>query len=48
MQMLDSRGGGAPSGLDGSSSAPPQSRQPQPQNAPTLTDDNDFDDDIPF
>ncbi|MCZ6641751.1 MAG: single-stranded DNA-binding protein [Gammaproteobacteria bacterium] len=48
LQMLDSRGGGGsggggpPSGFE--SSAPPTS---QPQNAPTLTDD-DFDDDIPF
>ncbi|MCZ6459743.1 MAG: single-stranded DNA-binding protein [Gammaproteobacteria bacterium] len=47
MQMLDGRGGGGgdgggpPSGFE--SSAPPS----QPQNAPTLTDD-DFDDDIPF
>ncbi len=45
LQMLDSRGGGEggpPAGFE--SSAPPTS---QPQNAPTLTDD-DFDDDIPF
>jgi len=45
MQMLDGRGGGGgdppPNGFE--SSAPPS----QPQNAPTLTDD-DFDDDIPF
>ncbi len=47
MQMLDGRGGGGgdgggpPSGFE--SSAPPS----QPQNAPTLKDD-DFDDDIPF
>ncbi len=47
LQMLDSRGGGegGPPPPDGfESSAPPTS---QPQNAPTLTDD-DFDDDIPF
>ncbi len=45
MQMLDSRGGGGdpPSGFESSASAPAS----QPQNAPTLTDD-DFDDDIPF
>ncbi|TDJ36970.1 MAG: single-stranded DNA-binding protein [Gammaproteobacteria bacterium] len=45
LQMLDGRGGGGgggpPNGFE--SSAPPS----QPQNAPTLTDD-DFDDDIPF
>ncbi len=47
MQMLDGRGGGGgdgggpPSGFE--SSAP----KSQPQNAPTLKDD-DFDDDIPF
>ncbi len=47
MQMLDGRGGGGgdgggpPSGFE--SSAPPS----QPQNAPTLKDD-DFDDDIPI
>ncbi len=47
MQMLDGRGGGGgdgggpPSGFE--SSAPTS----QPQNAPTLKDD-DFDDDIPF
>jgi single-strand DNA-binding protein len=42
LQMLDSRGGGAPTGFE-SSSAPPQR-----DNAPTVTDDDDFDDDIPF
>jgi single-strand DNA-binding protein len=44
MQMLDSRGGSdAPSGFESS---------PQPasasSNAPTISDDDDFDDDIPF
>lgn len=42
MQMLDGRGGGAPTGFE-SSSRP----APQEDNAPTLSDD-DFDDDIPF
>lgn len=59
LQMLDSRGGaqqgggmgggyssepsGAPTGFDqGSRSMPP------PDNSPTLTDDTDFEDDIPF
>jgi len=53
LQMLDSRGGGggmgggmgapqgAPSGFE--SSAPPMA-----DNAPTLSDDTDFEDDIPF
>jgi single-strand DNA-binding protein len=64
LQMLDSRGGGAPSGFE-SGSEPPESRSgseprsgsesrsgaPAPQqadNAPTLSDDDNFDDDIPF
>jgi single-strand DNA-binding protein len=49
MQMLDSRGGGAPTGFESSSSGSSYDRgQPQPaSNAATLSDD-DFDDDIPF
>lgn len=46
MQMLDSRGGdgGAPSGFEPrGNSAPAQS-----DNRPTLPEDDDFDDDIPF
>jgi single-strand DNA-binding protein len=43
MQMLDSRGGGAPTGVESSSQAAP----PEQDKAPTLSDD-DFDDDIPF
>jgi single-strand DNA-binding protein len=47
LQMLDSRGGpsdGAPSGFERS-----QSNQRGPMdNAPTLSDADDFDDDIPF
>lgn len=56
LQMLDSRGGGgggmgggmgapqgAPSGFESSSSSPPMA-----DNAPTLSDDTDFEDDIPF
>jgi len=58
LQMLDSRGGGAqagggmtasnaepsgaPSGFSGGNQAPPM------DNSPTLTDDTDFEDDIPF
>ena len=55
LQMLDSRGGagggmggpsGAPTGFESSSSS--QSRPPMTDNAPTLSDDTDFEDDIPF
>jgi single-strand DNA-binding protein len=55
MQMLDSRGGGAGGGFD--SGAPSQfagnqrsgGGQPPPMdNSPTLSDDTDFEDDIPF
>ena len=47
MQMLDSRGGeaGPPAGFEQQSA--PAGNQPAP-NAPTLSDDDDFDDDIPF
>ncbi len=45
MQMLDSRGGGPPSGFE---SSPSPSPPPQEPNAPTISDDDDFDDDIPF
>ena len=49
MQMLDSRGGGAPTGFESQSSGSSYGGgQPQPAgNAATLSDD-DFDDDIPF
>jgi single-strand DNA-binding protein len=50
LQMLDSRGGGAPSGFESSSQNAPQSAPQEASgggNAPTLSDDN-FDDDIPF
>ena len=58
MQMLDSRGGAAPTGFESDSgsaySGPPQGGPPQGRgepaqssNAATLSDD-DFDDDIPF
>ena len=51
MQMLDSRGGGAPTGFESQSSGSSYGggqQQPQPaSNAATLSDD-DFDDDIPF
>ncbi|MCZ6712083.1 MAG: single-stranded DNA-binding protein [Gammaproteobacteria bacterium] len=67
LQMLDSRGGGAPSGFEsasesqsgapsgfesasesesGSRSGAPATQQAD--NAPTLSDDDNFDDDIPF
>ncbi|MCZ6655859.1 MAG: single-stranded DNA-binding protein [Gammaproteobacteria bacterium] len=39
LQMLDSRGSDPPSGFESS---------PQAPNAPTISDDDDFDDDIPF
>ncbi len=53
MQMLDSRGGGAPSGFEsGSGMGAAPSRAPAgmaaDNNAPTLSDDTDFEDDIPF
>jgi single-strand DNA-binding protein len=51
MQMLDSRGGGAPSGFETSTGQGAYSGAQQPQqneNAPTLSDDDNFDDDIPF
>ena len=47
MQMLDSRGGGAPSGFESSQPAA-SGGPPAGNNAPTLSDSNDFDDDIPF
>ncbi len=51
MQMLDSRGGdsGAPSGFEPRGAPAPAPAQSQPAaNAPTISDDDDFDDDIPF
>lgn len=49
MQMLDSRGGG---GMGAPSGAPTGFESNQPaamsDNAPTLSDDTDFEDDIPF
>jgi single-strand DNA-binding protein len=49
MQMLDSRGGGmgdgAPTGFEPRESG---GRAPQQDNRPTLPEDDDFDDDIPF
>ena len=63
MQMLDGRGGGAPSGFEsgagssGSSGSPGSSGSSGSSgpsygsgsdNAPTLSDDDNFDDDIPF
>ena len=53
LQMLDSRGGGAPTGFEsqdqggGYSGPPASSNSPAAGNAATLSDD-DFDDDIPF
>ncbi len=49
MQMLDGRGGeaGPPSGFEQRSAPAPGRDQPAP-NAPTLSDDDEFDDDIPF
>jgi len=48
-QMLDRRdvNGGAPSGWEERRSPPPATNQPA-ANAPTISDDDDFDDDIPF
>lgn len=52
MQMLDSRGGdaGPPSGFEqrGGPPAPAESSPAPASNAPTISDDDDFDDDIPF
>jgi single-strand DNA-binding protein len=66
LQMLDGRGGGAPTGFEsespsqmgqGGQPSPPQNAEPSPpqnaepsppQNAATLSDNDDFDDDIPF
>ena len=57
LQMLDSRGGGGGGGMgapmDQSSNAPSgfgggNQPPPMPSNAPTLSDDTDFEDDIPF
>ena len=51
LQMLDSRGGGAPSGFESGSESESRSGAPatqQADNAPTLSDDDNFDDDIPF
>jgi len=42
MQMLDSRGDAAPSGFESQAPAPSQ------ENAATVADSDDFDDDIPF
>ena len=48
MQMLDSRGGGAPTGFESQDSGGAYGGPPQAaSNAATLSDD-DFDDDIPF
>ncbi|MEJ2090494.1 MAG: single-stranded DNA-binding protein [Gammaproteobacteria bacterium] len=48
MQMLDSRGGGAPTGFESSyNDRSAGGAAPRNDNAPTLSDD-DFDDDIPF
>jgi len=48
LQMLDSRGGGAPTGFESQDSGSAYSGPPQSSsNAATLSDD-DFDDDIPF
>ena len=47
MQMLDSRGAGAPTGFE-SSQPVAAGGPPAGNNAPTLSDSNDFDDDIPF
>jgi single-strand DNA-binding protein len=57
LQMLDSRGGGGGGdSFDGPSGAPSQFSSdqgasgppPATENAPTLSDDTDFEDDIPF
>ncbi len=60
LQMLDSRGGGGGGGMGGGMGAPQDRNagapsgfggsQPPPamDNAPTLSDDTDFEDDIPF
>ncbi|MFV2091226.1 MAG: single-stranded DNA-binding protein [Pseudomonadales bacterium] len=49
LQMLDSRGGGAPTGFESQPAAAGQMGQPpSPDNAATLSDNDDFDDDIPF
>lgn len=53
LQMLDSRGGGgggsdmgAPTGFESNRPAPPKNAKND--SAPTLSDDTDFEDDIPF
>lgn len=55
LQMLDSRGGagmgapaGAPTGFESSPPMPQQAPAPMMDNAPTLSDDTNFEDDIPF
>ncbi len=49
MQMLDSRGGGgAPTGFESSGGGQQQPQRAPADNAATLSDDSDFDDDIPF
>jgi single-strand DNA-binding protein len=47
LQMLDSRGGGGDSMGAGAPTGFESNRQPA-DNAPTLSDDTDFEDDIPF
>ena len=49
LQMLDSRGGGAPTGFESQDSGGSYGGQPaESNNAATLSDNDDFDDDIPF
>jgi len=51
LQMLDSRGGGAPTGFEsgaGSGAYSGADSNQRGNNAPTLSDDDNFDDDIPF
>ncbi len=51
LQMLDSRGGGAPTGFEsggGSGAYSGADSDQRGNNAPTLSDDDNFDDDIPF
>jgi len=51
LQMLDSRGGGAPTGFEsgaGSDAYSGAGSNQRGNNAPTLSDDDNFDDDIPF
>lgn len=48
LQMLDSRGGGAPMTDDAPSGFESSSMPAGPDNSPTLKDSDEFDDDIPF